>query len=566
MTPEQEAALAAAQARLAGKGAGAAPQVTFSPEHQAILDAAQQRLAETPGPSQNTWPQVAKSAARNVAPDAGRVGAGFVEAAKHPVDTFRGLGELATGAAQNAGDRGAIPRSGALPPQNPRFAFPRVDTSVADAVGNDYRGKYGSVGAIKATLSTQPVSAALDASTVLTGAGGAAAKAPGTLGKIGSAVRTAGSFTDPLVGTLKAVGKAGEAIGSAGLGLATGAGMTPFRTAARVGFSGTDQAREALTAGMRDPAARGDALVKAKAAVQAMKRERGQAYETEMGKISGDTTQLDFTPINEAWGKLVDTLQTKRGNVLVGDAEAAKVQEIGTVLAQWEADTAEHTVAGLDGLKKRIQAIYTDNPNQKQAGRSVTTMVDAVKRVIEDQAPEYAAIMKRYEEESSLIGEIESALSLGNSKSADTAMRKLDSVMRNNVNTNYGNRLELVKQLEQHGGQEIQPSIAGGALSSPTPRGLAQNNAALPLAGAGMQMFNGHPLQAAMAAAGVGLTSPRLMGEAVYGASRAVGKAAELAKAMGVTPAGARATELGLFQTGNAEQDLRLRALAQALR
>lgn len=52
--------------------------------------------------------------------------------------------------------------------------------------------------------------------------------------------------------------------------------------------------------------------------------------------------------------------------------------------------------------------------------------------------------MKNYENASNLIREIEKTLSLNPKASIDTALRKLQSVMRDNVNTNYGKRGDLV--------------------------------------------------------------------------------------------------------------------------
>jgi hypothetical protein len=84
--------------------------------------------------------------------------------------------------------------------------------------------------------------------------------------------------------------------------------------------------------------------------------------------------------------------------------------------------------------------------------------------------------------------------------------------MRNNVNTNYGNRLDLAGKLEAAGGQEIMPAIAGQALNSWTPRSI-QGLAASSPAMIGSYAFGGMPGVIANAA----LTSPRLAGEASYG-------------------------------------------------
>jgi hypothetical protein len=62
---------------------------------------------------------------------------------------------------------------------------------------------------------------------------------------------------------------------------------------------------------------------------------------------------------------------------------------------------------------------------------------------VAQQAPDYAVAMDNYSKSADLLREMERALSLGNKASADTALRKLTSLMRNNVNTNYGERLRL---------------------------------------------------------------------------------------------------------------------------
>ena len=114
--------------------------------------------------------------------------------------------------------------------------------------------------------------------------------------------------------------------------------------------------------------------------------------------------------------------------------------------------------------------------------------------------------MKDYAEASDLIHEIKMTLSHNPKASVDTQMRKLQSLTRNNVNTNYGNRLDLVNQMTEAGGTDILPAVSGQALNSWTPRGLA-GAAAVPTA-----VFAGGPAGVAMLGAGM----PRLMGEGAY--------------------------------------------------
>ena len=119
--------------------------------------------------------------------------------------------------------------------------------------------------------------------------------------------------------------------------------------------------------------------------------------------------------------------------------------------------------------------------------------------------------MKEYSTTSELVREIEGALSLGQKSRADTAIRKLQSLMRKNVNTNFGQRVQLGKELSKYG-EDIFPALAGQSLSELTPMGL-QRATSIPAAYGPFSA--GGPL-----AAGASLltSSPRLMGEAAYGA------------------------------------------------
>ena len=103
-------------------------------------------------------------------------------------------------------------------------------------------------------------------------------------------------------------------------------------------------------------------------------------------------------------------------------------------------------------------------------------------------------------------------MSLGDKASADTAMRKLQSLMRNNVNTNYGQRMKLATELELQGGRQMMPALAGQALSDLAPRGIQRATA--PIGGLGLYGIGGLPA----AAGGALVSSPRVVGEAVYGA------------------------------------------------
>ena len=125
-------------------------------------------------------------------------------------------------------------------------------------------------------------------------------------------------------------------------------------------------------------------------------------------------------------------------------------------------------------------------------------------------------------------------------------MRKLQSVMRNNVNTNYGQRAKLMDVLARYE-PELPNVIAGQSMSSVAPRGVAR----LGSVAVGLLAGTTAPIALPLLAA----TSPRLVGEAAYAGGRAVGAA----RRAGVTPANLQAIQQGLFQAGRADEELRRR-------
>jgi hypothetical protein len=252
-------------------------------------------------------------------------------------------------------------------------------------------------------------------------------------------------------------------------------------------------------------------LEDAKANLQEIGRQRQEAYRTQMANVSKDTTVLDLKNIEDTVNNALSRTQFK-GQVK-DQAAFDRLQNVKTIVDEWKAlDPAQfHTPEGLDALKQRIGAELETIPFEATNSRAVVGSVyNSVKQAIEKQAPTYAKTMKAYSDASDLIREIERSLSLGKKSAADTALRKLQSVMRNNANTNYGQRLNLLQELEQQGGRQLSPALAGQAMSTFAPRGIQQ--ATSPLGVLGAYQVGGLPQALGMAA----ISSPRVVGEAAY--------------------------------------------------
>lgn len=297
-----------------------------------------------------------------------------------------------------------------------------------------------------------------------------------------------------------------------GLGLSTGTGSEAVGQAFKAGKEGNQQ----FTQNLRQQVPVTDLLESAQGALQTMRNARQAAYTKGIESTNKNQVFLDFAPIST---KLDDTLQslevTGVGGVKaskVGSETMNKVNQIRAVVDEWKAKPELHTAQGLDALKQRLDDVYTnDMPNQ--AKRVLTGIRNEVKQTIVKQDPNYAKTMRDYETALGVERELETALSLGQGKQIQTALNKLQSLGRNNVNTSYDYRKQLADVMRQETGVDLMPAVAGQSMSSWTPRGLQR---LVPSFTAGTAL-TGNPA----ALATLPFQSPRLVGEMAYGAGRA---------------------------------------------
>lgn len=330
-----------------------------------------------------------------------------------------------------------------------------------------------------------------------------------------------------LPGAVKMAGLLGSGLHQVGagitnnaLGMFTGTGSEAVRTAYQSGKSGATSFLD----NMRGNVPMTNVLDSAKDALGKMRIDKGNQYRSGMIDISADKSIIDFAPIDKA-ASAIQTMGSYKGQV-INKNSAGVVDELSGLVNQWKGlNPAEyHTPEGLDALKQAIGDVRDTTNFGTGARVAADKAYNAVKGEIVSQAPTYSKVMKDYSEASTVVSEVEKALSLGGKTSADTAMRKMQSLMRNNVNTNYGNRLSLAKTLEDNGADLMAP-IAGQAMNSWTPRGLAGLGTTGSLGTAAM-------FTSPWALAGLPATSPRLVGEMAYGlgaANRGVANAGSAA-------------------------------------
>lgn len=488
-------------------------------------------------PQQRSWADVPMEALGNAPRSALEFGKAVAQPVMAPIETAKGLGHLAAGIGSKmvSGLDAASEFLGGPDLQTPeQKAYAEAPLN---ALGGFYADRYGSLEGLKNTLATDPVGFAADITLPLYGAG---ALVPGRAGRVLSKV---GSAVDPV----KNVGRAAKvATKGAGqllpgiLGLTTGAGATPVRTAYKAGRRNN----AAFADQMRGTGNMEDVVGMAERGVGELSRQRNAHYAAWMPGVKADKTALDFTPVR---AKLQAAEGMAAYHGVVKNPEAATVlQEITSLVDQFDAipNGAGRTIDGMDALKQAVGDVWRGTKQGTTAHKIAGDVYREIGDQIKKQAPQYAEIMKSYSQASDTIGDMRRSLSINDRASTDTTMRKLQSVMRNNVNTNYGARQKLVDELAR-----IEPdlpyALAGQALNSPTPRGLQTLGAG----GAGIMAWSNPSALAMMPA-----FSPRLVGEAAYAAGRSAKAIESVASASGIAPDALARALLMLYATGTASE------------
>ena len=487
---------------------------------------------------------VAIQAISNLKPSAQKFGSDILQTVLHPIDTAENIVDLGKGVYQLM-----------TPGEQPEEAKAR-------AIGQFFADRYGGWENFKKTIATDPVGFLADMSVALTGGGALAARAPAAAGTVASIVQSAGKGAQALGGVIDPVNVvaktavAGSKYAASGAGALTGVGGDAFIIANEAARAGGAKA-QAFLDNMRGRVPVSKTLDLAKDALLELKQARQTAYLDGMLPIKASNTTLKFDDIDNAMNGLA-TSGSYKGIAIRGSKPQEIFQAIQTKIDEFKNLGPEcHRAVDFDQMKQAIGEIrdginVVDNT---AAYNLANTIYGKIRETIVNQDAGYSKVMQEYMEASDLITDMEKTFALkGRKTNVDTALRKLQSIMRNNVNTSYGRRVELGEQLAgTTAGQNLLPSLAGQALQPRTSRGIGIPSKMILGAAAGTQSLA--PLL------GYPLTMPRVMGEAAYAASKYGG-------------AGGRRVRQGApaaFQAGRAErvaaegQGIDAQALARAL-
>ena len=450
---------------------------------------------------------ILKQAITNLPGSTLKLGKDIVDVIINPVTTAKSIFELGKGVV-----------SLAIPGEQP-------SEETAKAVGRYFVDRYGSLDNIKKTFATDPAGFLADSAAVLTGGGALLRKTPSVAAeKVGVVAQQVGQKIDPVTGLLKASQMAGRPIAAGTrelLGVTTGVGgeaLTQAVTAGRIG----GEAQQRYIQNLRGKADPQDVANRAFEALKEMGSERAARYTHGMEGLKLAEKPIKIKPVQIEMNAIIKD-SFFEGIPKYSKSKMAKIDELKATVKEFADNELTHTAEGLDILKRKLDDLY---PLQAQAtgeARIVAGLRDKVKQEILKQVPDYADVMKPYEDAIMLEKEIAKELSLGNKASAGTALRKLQSVMRNNVNTSYGNRLELLNKLDPN----LLPDLSGQALSEFTPRGLQRAIAGGTIAGG----YIDPTLLAALP-----IQSPRLVGEAALKTGQAQRVLGGIAQRLPVEP------------------------------
>ena len=494
------------------------------------------------------------------------LGSALVNLPRSTADELGGIWDAVTNPIQTAKSVGSL--GGAL---LSKMGVADFDESSADALGQYYANKYGSIDGFKNELANNPASILADVATVLTGGVGVATKLglPAKIATLGNKAVLAQKFAgavarnvDPITAmtnlvtkaapaAVKVAGKGAGKVATTALGLSTGAGGDAITEAAKVGFNrgaagAPTNASEAFLNAMRNPNASADEIVQlARGAVSNLRQQASQRYLDKMAQFGRSPALLDISNVRkriaaikpDSYDTWADSQGPRPSSHRAWETMNQFVDEYAYKATQ---DPSLLEPLAVDQLKQDLYDVGSKvgGAYDRDAARIASTAYDAVKDELVNFDPLYADAMKGYEEAVTQAQQLEGTFGLsaarGKQPNIESAGRKLAQSLRNNVNTNFGTRraqVDALAELDPSG--RLLPSLAGQALNAWEPRGLqrgvAGGFASSGLAGIGLDMIPmamdvpGYLTGTNLAA--LPLMSPRTVGEAAYYGGQAAGAA-----------------------------------------
>lgn len=329
------------------------------------------------------WSDVPGEALANVGSSAQDFYKGLITAITNPVQTAKGVIDVGAGTLQNVLPKKLVDLVNQID-NNPDAAKQAVDA--ANAVGGMFKDRYGSVESLKKTLATDPVGAAADLSTLLSGGASAVTRVAPTTAKV---LTTAAKYTNPLAPVSAAAGY-GSALASKGAG-----NVIDAITGSRAGVNAGSIVRNALTEENRSPQNIQEALNALRTAAPDMTVRQALADVTSpQVQYLGQTVEAKTAPgramaIQQA--QEADRIARLQG--ITPNLKAAETARTNLSKPLYEAATKPTTPINVLPLTQQIDDLLLANPgntklvsalNQVKTGLEASASAEQVSSVLDN--------------------------------------------------------------------------------------------------------------------------------------------------------------------------------------
>ena len=456
-----------------------------------LVERLEAKKLEKDEPEGLTGGEVLEQAIKNLPSSAAQLASDITYPFLNPIDTAESLGSLGIGIVKLM-----------IPDDSTEYD---EDEEAVKAVGRFFADRYGSLEGFKRSIASDPLGVLSDISVVFTGGAALGAKAPGIAGKFAQTAGKVGEAIDPVLAGGKAISATATGIGKAAapaFGLTTGAGTDAIRIAVEAGASAPEIQKMFLD-NLRQNVSPEEIVPKALARFKETTQGTRGKFKADKKALKLESTPVEFKSITQAVNDFEKNFKFEGVSELSKQGQK-KLSDLKRIIKTWQKNPKLHNAKGLDILKRRIDNEYPTVVRPGDSGVVVTQLRNVVKDKILEEVPEYGKVMKDYELAINIEKQFINELSLGKNKAAGTTLRKLQSALRNNVNTAYGNRLNMLNELDPN----LVVEIGGQALSSVVPRGLGGLSAGTIAAVA--------PFTNPAALAALPFTSPRVVGELAF--------------------------------------------------
>jgi len=522
-------------------------------------------------PYEPSFGTVLGTAAKNFPSSAYNVLTSMVEPILSPVETAKAIGQIGEGAYSKV--KGKLGFS-----QDPEEKA-RQEAAI-DAVGAHFADRYGSREGFRKAFMEDPAGIMMDLSTVLTGGGALAAKAPALAAKagqvaskvpvgakvvstiqqsptaaaigkgveeLGEAAQTIGRSVDPFSLGLKATEKGIEGAGKLAaipISLKSGASIRSLQQAVDAGLTQNVEFVRHLSG----EGSTSEVVQAVQDAVRSVAKERSDDYLKRMTGPRASTVPLDFNPV-------LSELSTQYRNMSHLKNPTAALTEAYEAVGQFQ-QKGLNTISDFDKLKQRLDEIRKSYRGDDRSQAAITAVRQEVYKTIASRSPEYARAMEAYQTASKKLDELKADLGGNPNATVSQQMRKILKAQKSPFGSS------LLDDLDRFN-PDLKYMIAGQELSQVLPVGTVRQaiiGGMIPAHGSYQAMAGLDPALMAFHAATLPFASPIVGGTVLGATGLAAGVPARVGEVYGKVPSMARyapyqaGTIIGEAKEGMAEE------------